>query len=235
MTWIILGILLVAFLASIPVRRALAVRREQELAATEAFRINRKVIEEDVTVFGEQVAELHIDTLATELDGPMEADYRSALGYYDRAKELLAVASSTEEVAEVSSALEEGRYSRACLLARQDGLPVPRRREECYFNPQHGPAMSDVTWTPPGGVAREIAVCASDARRLAGGEPPDLRLVRVGDRYVPWYAAPHERGLLTASIGSMAIGGVPSYLRFEADLANLRNHSTGGGGGGIMP
>lgn len=190
MTWIILGILLVLLLASVPVRRALTPRRERELQAKEAFRANRKMVDEDVTVFGEQVAA-------------------------------------------VTTVLEHGRFARACLLARQDGTALPHRREECYFNPQHGPAMSEVAWAPPGGVERQIAVCAADARRLAGGEAPDIRLVRVGDRYVPWYAAPTERGLLAASIGSVAIGGVPGYVRFEADLHRMRDDIPGGGGGVI--
>lgn len=230
MTWLVLGILLVLFVASIPVRRVLAARRELELQAQEAFRANRKMVDEDVTVFGEQVAELHIDTLATELDTVMREDYRSALTSYDKAKELLATATTTEQIAGVSSALEEGRYARACVLARQGGTELPARREECFFNPQHGPAMSDVTWAPPGGTERKIAVCAADARRLAGGEEPEIRLVRVGDRYVPWYAAPRERGLLTATLGSVAIGGVPNYVRFEADTRRVRDDMPGGGG-----
>lgn len=232
MTWVVLGILLL-LVAAVPVRRALAARRERELVAKEAFRANRKMVEEDVTVFGEQVADLHVHTLAVELDGAMQADYRSALTCYDQAKDLLAAAATTDDVAAVTTILEDGRYARACLLARHDGTELPARREECFFNPQHGPSMVDVTWAPPGGTERRIAVCASDARRLAGGEQPEIRLVRVGDRYVPWYAAPHERGLLTASIGSVAVSGVPKYVMFEADLDRARDQIGGGGIGGL--
>ena len=233
MTWLVLGILLVLLVAAVPVRRALGARRERALEAKEAFRANRKMADEDVTVFGEQVAELHIDTLASELDPVMEADYRDALTSYDRAKELLAAARTTDDVAAVTTALEDGRYARACLLARHDGTELPARREECFFNPQHGPAMVEVAWVPPAGTERRIAVCASDARRLAGGEEPEIRLVRVGDRYVPWYAAPHERGVLTAAIGSMAVSGVPKYVMFEADLNRARDQIDGGGIGGL--
>ena len=60
------------------------------------------------------------------------------------------------------------------------------------FNPQHGPARTDIDWKPPGGVERSIGVCLPDALRLEGGERPDMRLVRVGDRWVPWYAASNE-------------------------------------------
>lgn len=49
-------------------------------------------------------------------------------------------------------------------------------------------------WAPPSGSKRTVAVCASDARRLEGGEPPQVRMVRVGDRYVP----SHEAGGIEA-------------------------------------
>src|SRR5690606_1199497 len=83
----------------------------------------------------------------------------------------------------------DGRFSHTCVLARRDGAPLPDRREPCFFDPAHGPATRDVTWAPPGGVERSIGVCFRDAERLAAGETPRPRLVRLGDRRVPWYAA----------------------------------------------
>ena len=46
---------------------------------------------------------------------------------------------------------------------------------------------------------RTIAICAADGRRLAAGEEPLVRMVRVGDRWVPW----HESG----SMGRLAEAG----------------------------
>jgi hypothetical protein len=37
-----------------------------------------------------------------------------------------------------------------------------------------------------------VPTCASDAQRLARGEAPKMRLVRVGDRYVPMVLADDE-------------------------------------------
>lgn len=230
MTWIFLGVLLVLLLASVPVRRALSHRRQHELDALEAFRVNRKIADEDVTVFGEQVAELHVDTLATELDEAGREDYQAALDSYERAKQKLAAATTTADVAEVTTVLVDGRFARACVLARRDGENLPQRRDPCFFNPQHGPAVADKTWAPPSGVAREIAVCGADARRLEAGHDPDVRLVRVGDRYVKWYEADHQRGLLVATFGSEAIAGVPKYVMLEADLNQMRGQMPGGGG-----
>lgn len=230
MTWLVLGVLLVLLVAAVPVRRVLGRRREAELAALEAFRVNRKVADEDVTVFGEQVAELHVDTLATELDPAMREDYQRALDSYEEAKRRLAEATTVGEVAGVTTALDEGRYARACVLARRDGQDLPQRREPCFFNPQHGPAVTDLAWAPPNGVERQIAVCGADARRLEAGEAPDVRLVRVGDRYVRWYEADAQRGLLVATFGSEAIAGVPKYVMLEADLNQMRGQMPGGGG-----
>ena len=36
-------------------------RREEELAAKDRWRTARKLMDEDVTILGEQVAELHLD------------------------------------------------------------------------------------------------------------------------------------------------------------------------------
>jgi hypothetical protein len=230
MTWMVLGILLVLLVAAVPARRALARRREARLAALEEFRVNRKIADEDVTVFGEQVAELHVDTLATELDGPMREDYQRALESYEEAKRRLAGATTVGEVAGVTAALDDGRYARACVLARRDGTDLPQRREPCFFNPQHGPAVTDLAWAPQGGVERQIAVCGADARRLEAGDLPDVRLVRVGDRYVKWYEADQQRGLLVATFGSEAVAGVPKYVMLEADLNQMRGQMPGGGG-----
>lgn len=230
MTWLVLGVLLVLLVAAVPVRRVLARRRDAELAALEAFRVNRKVADEDVTAFGEQVAELHVDTLATALDPAMTDDYQKALDSYEEAKRRLAEATTVGEVAGVTNVLDDGRYARACVLARRDGQDLPQRREPCFFNPQHGPAVTDLAWAPPNGVERQIAVCGADARRLEAGEAPDVRLVRVGDRYVRWYEADQQRGLLVATFGSEAIAGVPKYMMLEADLNQMRGQMPGGGG-----
>jgi hypothetical protein len=104
--------------------RLLRGRREQELAALGEFRSRRKVVAEDVTVVGEQLTELHFDTLATELDAPLRIDYQSALDAYETAKERLGTTASTEDLAPVRAALTDGRYFLACVLARQGVTPA---------------------------------------------------------------------------------------------------------------
>jgi hypothetical protein len=175
-------------------------RREAELAGKDRWRVARKLMDEDVTVLGEQLAELHLDTVADELDPVARDHYRRALEHYDQAKHLLSASSTAEDVLAVEQVVADSRFHRAAVVAVRDGEPLPQRREPCFFDPRHGPAMQDVEWAPPGGTSRAVAVCAADARRLAAGEAPLERLVRVGDRWVPWH--------LSAGIGGVVDAGV---------------------------
>ena len=164
-------------------------RHERELAELDAFRHVRRAADEDVTRFGEERATLHLETLAGALDEDMRADYQRALDAYEDAKTALARADIAADVTGVTRTLADGRFSRACVLAAQSGAARPERRPPCFFDPAHGPATRDVAWAPPGGVARDVPVCFRDAERLAGGEQPDVRLLRLGDRRVAWFAS----------------------------------------------
>jgi hypothetical protein len=183
---VLIAVVLVA-LAGRAARRSLGVRRELSLQASDRLRLSRRAADEDITVFGEELTELHFETLTSELDDDLRRDYQQALDAYERAKELVRYAAAADDVRSVTSALEDGRFAQACLIARRDGTPLPDRRPPCFFNPNHGPARTDVMWAPPGGVEREIPVCLADARRLEAGQPPEIRLVRLGNRRVPWF------------------------------------------------
>jgi hypothetical protein len=211
----------------------LGARRERRLAALEEFRQARRLVDEDVTVFGEELADLHGEMLAVPLDQDTRQDYQRALDVYDEAKSVLAAAVAAEDatgIVAVEKLLDDGRWRLACVLARRDDRDLPARRESCFFNPQHGPAVEDLMWTPPHGTEREIGVCRSDARRITGGEDPEVRLVRVGDRYVPWYAARAERGLLVSTLGTRAVAGVPKHVMLEADINRASRNTPGGSG-----
>lgn len=164
-------------------------RRERELAALEQWRVARRLLDEEVTALGEDLAELHADTLAEELGDEASHHYGRALEHYDRATTLVAASAGVEDLLGVEQVVADARYHRAAVLALQAGEPMPVRREPCFFDPRHGPSVRDVAWAPPSGVERTVPVCAADARRLAGGQPPAIRQVRVGDRYVAWHEA----------------------------------------------
>jgi hypothetical protein len=206
-------------------------RREQELAEKDRWRVARRLVDEDVTVLGEQVAELHVDTLSDHLDPTARDHYRRALEGYDRAKQLLAASTSADDVLAVEQVVADARYHRAAVLALRDGEPLPPRREPCFFNPQHGPSMQDVEWTPPGGTARTIGVCAADARRLAAGEEPLVRMVRVGDRWVPWHRVSGVSGAIDA--GAHLARSSSHGVHGQQGLAQAYlNQVTGGPDGG---
>lgn len=203
-------------------------RKERRLAALDAWRQTRRLVGEDVTAFGEQLADLHLETLADELGAEAQDDYRRALEKYDAAKLALDRSETADETFAINEVLDDGRFHLACVLARRDGVELPTRREPCFFDPQHGPAVADAAWAPPNGVERQVPVCRSDLRRITGGEDPEIRLVRFGDRWVPWYVAQQNRGVFVATIGTMAVEGVPKYVMLEADLDRIHDIMPGG-------
>ena len=126
----------------------------------------------------------------------------------------------------VSSALEEGRYELACVRALQAGQPIPERRAPCFFNPQHGPSVQDVTWTPPGGAPREVPACADCASRVARGVDVDAKTVSVGGQATPyWNAGPDYAGYAGGYYGGFG-GMLPGLL-----VGTLLGSSFGGGFG----
>ena len=160
--------------------------REARLAALEAFRlVRRKAADEDVTRFGEELAQLHVDTLTTTARRRGRARTTSARSTpTSRPRRSSRPASTAAEVTEVTRTLADGRFAAGLRAGRPRRRPAPARREPCFFNPAHGPADHDVEWAPPGGVPRDVPVCFRDFERLTAGEQPEIRLVRLGNRRV---------------------------------------------------
>ncbi|GAA2092719.1 MULTISPECIES: hypothetical protein [Brevibacterium] len=188
--------------------------RAQEQRAEELERVSRTA-EEDVTAFGEEVADLDIVTAGVQLDEGGRQDYARALDCYDRAKETLSQLSRAEDIRHVTEAIEDGRYAAKCVRARVEGKPLPVRRPPCFFNPQHGPSVEDVDWAPAGGQPRPVPVCAADAERVSCGAEPAVRTVPVGNglqRRAYWEAGPayseYNRGYFNSYAGSGLLPGV---------------------------
>jgi hypothetical protein len=205
------------FAATPLVRRRVRSRRLDQLRTAEVFRLNRHLADEDVTLFGEELMDLHVETLTTQLDEAMRRDYQQALDSYEDAKACLAAAATSEDVTQTVHRLADGRHQLACVLARRDNAALPERRAPCFFDPAHGPSSCDVIWAPPGGVPREIPTCRRDAERVVAREAPQPRLVRLGDRRVPWYAAgPAYEPWATGWYDRLVRDG-----RFEADRLTM--------------
>lgn len=201
-------------------QRALEERRAADLAAV------RKVTEEDVTRFGEELQGLDTEVLTTSLDAAARQDYQRALDSYEAAKESLRLVTRSDEITHVTQALEDGRYAAACVLARAEDRPLPTRRPPCFFNPAHGPSTTDISWAPAGGQQRQVPVCAADADRVAQGAEPDIRTVRQGAGRVPyWQGGPAYSPYASGYFGGYAMSGLlPGFL--------LGSMLTGGWDGG---
>ena len=189
-------------------QRALEARRSADLDAV------RKVTDEDVTRFGEELQRLDGELLTTELDEAARQDYQRALDSYESAKESLSRVAAPEDIRHVTEALEDGRYAVACVKARTSGQPLPVRRPPCFFNPAHGPSTTDVDWAPPGGRQRQIPVCAADADRISQGAEPDIRTVQQGVGRVPyWQGGPAYSPWASGYFGGYATSGLlPGFL-----------------------
>lgn len=203
------------------VRRNRRRKAEEERAALEKLRV---VVDEDITAFGEELDRLDFHPSEKGADDATIAEYERGLDSYDRAKSLMGAAEHPHDVRGVTEALQDGRYSLAVLDARRNGRPVPDRRPACFFDPRHGPATTDVSWSPALGAAREIPVCAADAARLEQGLEPMARTVETdsgrrpyweaGPAYGPWAGGYFGGGLLPGLLMGTMLGhmlATPAY------------------------
>ena len=165
-------------------------RAQVRLSAEELAGV-RRAADEDVTQFGEELQRLDTELAGRELDEGTRQDYQRALDAYEDAKTSVGAVQEPDDIRHVTEILGDGRYAVTCVRARVAGEPLPPKRPPCFFNPQHGPSVRDVPWTPEGGSTREVPACALDAERVEAGAEPASRQVMVGSRRVPyWQAGP---------------------------------------------
>ncbi|MGW2180845.1 hypothetical protein ACWCXX_22690 [Streptomyces sp. NPDC001732] len=206
------------------VRRNRRRKEEEERAALEKLRV---VVDEDITAYGETLDRLDFHPAEPGADDAMRADYERALDSYETAKTRMSGARRPADVRGVTRALEDGRFSLAVLEARRTGREPPARRPPCFFDPRHGPSVADLRWSPAGGAAREIPVCAADGARLRAGEEPPGRTVDTGDgrrrpyweagpAYGPWAGGYFGGGLLPGLLVGTMLGSMLSSPAYAA-------------------
>ncbi|AYN39241.1 hypothetical protein D9753_10370 [Streptomyces dangxiongensis] len=218
------------------VRRNRRRRAEEQRAALDRLRV---VVDEDITAFGEELDRLDFQPSEPGADDAMRADYASALDAYENAKQRMAAARRPEDVRTVTEALEDGRFSLARLAARREGRPLPERRPPCFFDPRHGPSVTDATWTPSAGAPRQVPVCAADAARLADGRDPAIREVDTeygrrpywdaGPAYGPWAGGYFGGGLLPGLLVGTVLGSMMAGPAYAADYGSGYGDFGGGG------
>ena len=207
-------------------------KRQRELAELEQV---RGALDEDITAYGEELTALDLDVSSDSIPDEAQAEYSRALDLYEHAKSAAARAEQPGHLRPVTAALEQGRWLLACAQARVNGETVPERRPPCFFDPRHGPAVADVSWTPPGGVPREVPACQADRVRLSEGQAPDARMVTVngearpyweaGPAYSAW-AAGYYGGFLPAMLWGTMLG---STLAHGPAYAGYGGYEGGGG------
>jgi hypothetical protein len=163
--------------------------RWERLRRAEELDRARRIAEEDVTVFGEQLSRLGADVGARELDAATRDTYQLALDAYERGKWDAPRLRGPDEISALVDTLGRGRYAMACVRAAVDGREPPAVRVPCFFNPQHGPSATDVVWTPPRRGTRTLPACRRCASRVAARERPEIRMVRIGSLSVPYWQA----------------------------------------------
>ncbi|HET6753009.1 MAG TPA: hypothetical protein VFH23_03535 [Jiangellaceae bacterium] len=208
-------------------------KRNKERADLEPV---RAALDEDVTAYGEELAELDLD-VRTPGAAPVEAqqEYARALDLYENAKTAAAKIERASDLQPVTSTLDEGRWLLACVRARLAGEEPPERRLPCFFDPRHGPSVEDVQWAPPGGAVRDVPACAADATRIKDGLDPDVRLVPVGDgeRRPYWDAGPAWGGWAGGYYGGFLPGILwGTLLGSSMSGWGAGGYSAGGDGGG---
>ncbi|GAB2598784.1 hypothetical protein [Kribbella endophytica] len=120
---------------------------------------------EDVTRFGEE-----LDAADVRLDGvDTGADVQAAMDAYADAGRVVDSEPTDEQLRSVRGTVEYGRWRLACAQALVAGTPKPARRAHCFFDSSHGTSVTDWMYTPQGGKAREVPVCAACQARLSGG------------------------------------------------------------------
>ncbi|MCZ7457802.1 hypothetical protein [Streptomyces sp. WMMC940] len=206
------------------VRRSRRRKAEEERAALQKLRV---VVDEDITAYGEELDRLDFRPSEPGADDSMRADYERALDSYEEAKSAMAAAEHPHDVRVVTEALEEGRYALAVLAARREGAPLPERRAPCFFDPRHGPSVTDTTWTPAAGAPREVPVCAADAARLQDGDDPMARTVETesgrrpyweaGPAYGPWAGGYFGGGLLPGLLAGTLLGSALSTPAYASE------------------
>jgi len=207
-------------------------RLELRRTLAEELESVRRLADEDVTYLGEQLQRLDREVAGHVLDENARFVYQNALDSYESAKRAVPRIKSADEISKITDTLSSGRYALACVQARVAGQPLPELRVACFFNPQHGPSVTDVVWTPPGHGTRTVPACAQDAARVAHAEAPEVRKVKIGSRLVPYWAAgavyhPYSEGYFA----SAALLGWTYQTPNVSDGAGFGGGFDAGGGG----
>jgi hypothetical protein len=238
--WILLA------LVGVPVALFGLARRRSRRQEEAEFAQVRGVARDDVIALGEDIRALDLDMELPDVDPHAKQHYGLAVERSQQAEQTLEGARRPPDLQRVSELLEEGRWAMEAARAEIEGRPAPERRPPCFFDPRHGPSVTDVEWAPPGGEPRPVPACAADAVRVRDGEEPHTRQVPVGGRELPYWQAgpaygPFAGGFFAGGLvpglflGSLLGGGFGTFggpEEAQADPGDFGDFGAGDFGGG---
>ena len=238
---VLIVLLAIAGVVALAVLLALALENRSERRTVRRgnqFAEATAVAKEDVDALADDLRNLAVDLQADEADNPEAVNqYTRAHEFLERAEEAFQRARSPADLAQVSSALESGRFAMAAARALFERRDPPRRRPPCFFDTRHGPSVNDVGWEPAAGPPRPVPACEACMRLIASGGQPRPRRVRTGLRRVPFYdLPPHFESWFGGYFGGAAadlVAGFPLGKALDDGFVGGRN--TSGGGYGYLP
>jgi len=221
----------------------LALARENRSARRSLRGVNqfaevKAVAEEDLKALADDLGNLNVDLQAEQAGNPRAVNqYTRAYEQLERAEQAFERARSPDDIAQVSSALESGRFAMAAARTLFERRDPPKRRPPCFFDTRHGPSVNDVGWEPPTGPPRPVPACAVCMGLIAGGAQPQARRVRTGLHRVPFYdAPPHFESWFGGYFGGAAADLVAGFPLGKAlDDGFVGGLNTSGGGYGYLP
>ena len=229
---LIIGLVLLVLLVNVGVNMF----RRRFSGRTSGFIDVRALAREDMTALGDDLRNLEVG-LEAEGNLPATRDYTRAHESFQQAAEAFERASSPNDFAPVSTALEAARYYMTLARARFEGRDLPQRRPPCFFDTRHGPSVDDVGWMPKSGPPRPVPACESCMRSIANRVEPAARQVTAGGRRMPFYNAPaHFESWFAGYFGGAAaslVDGFPLGRALDDGYAGGLN--TFGGGYGYLP
>ena len=216
---------------------AFLVVRSRRRQAAQNLEDRRAALEPLVDGLATQITEIGPEV---EVGGPAAAsarpDYDAALTAYGDARDALPRAADEGAVNLAALKLENGLRAAARARAAIDGRPPPAPDAPlleglCTFDPKHGRAVTTAAVTGPSGRLEEVPVCGECRDRLAAGSTPDVRMVPVGGRPVPYFAGMSPLGG-GSGLGPLIGAGVGGFLLAELLEPGPAYGSGWGGSGG---
>jgi hypothetical protein len=238
---VLLVLLAIAGVVTVAVLLALTLESRTERRTVRSgnqFAEARAVAQDDVDALARDLRNLDVDLQAEAAGNPRAVNqYTRAYELLERAEDALSQARSPNDLAQVSSALESGRFAMAAARALFERRSPPRRRPPCFFDTRHGPSVNDVGWEPSSGPPRPVPACGACMAQIANGVQPQPRRVRTGLHRVPFYdLPPHFESWFGGYFGGAAadlVAGFPLGNALDDGFVGGRN--TSGGGYGYLP